>query len=126
MKTGPSRKRNVGAWPRHLVEHGQADDVGRHQIRCELDAGELHVERSCEGLGEEGLGDARDPFEQNVSVHEQCSDHAAEHTLLTDDHLADLFSDLHHRSTGIGIDRRWSGRSRRRGRWRGRREAGSG
>ena len=77
-----------------LLEHLGADDVGRHQVRRELDPGERQVDDLRQGLQQHGLADAGDAFEEHVALGEQARDDGADQFTLADDDLADLGLDL--------------------------------
>jgi hypothetical protein len=67
-----------------------ADDVGRHEVGCELDPGELDVDRVGQGLEQLCLAEARHAFEQRMALAQQARQHPADETGLADDDLADL------------------------------------
>jgi len=54
-----------------LVEDHRAGDVGRHEVRRELDALERHVEDLADGADHEGLGQAGDADEEAVAAGEE-------------------------------------------------------
>ncbi len=60
----PERAPAVGA----LVEDLGAEDVGRHQVRRELDAAGIEPEHDAQGLDELGLGEAGHADEQAVAA----------------------------------------------------------
>ncbi len=72
------------------VEDESADEVGRKEVRRELDARERRVEPARERLDGERLREAGHALEQEVSVGEQPDDEALDERVLADDHLADL------------------------------------
>ena len=67
-----------------------ADDVGGQQVGGELDP----VERAADGAGHrlhrQGLGEARDAFQQAVTVGDETHDHPLDRPLLADHDLAHL------------------------------------
>jgi hypothetical protein len=67
-----------------------ADDVGGHQVRGELDAGEAEVDRAGEGADHQRLAEARDALEQAVAAGEQAGEDAAQDLVLADDDRLDL------------------------------------
>ena len=71
-----------------------ADDVGRQQVRRELDAGERTADHVGERLGGERLGEAGHGLEQAVAATEQTDEQPFEEPGLADDHLAQLEEDL--------------------------------
>ncbi len=52
------------------VPHGDAQDVGRQQVRGHLDAGELEVQRAGHGQGEGGFADFGYAFDEHVAAGE--------------------------------------------------------
>ena len=66
------------------------DDVARHQVGRELDAGERELEALREGLDEECLAEPGDAFQQHVTAREETDQHLADDVVVADDHLADL------------------------------------
>ena len=73
-----------------LAQHGRPQDVGRHQIRRELNAGETKVQCVGQGTDQHGLAQPRDAFEQGMPAGEQAGEHAIHDGLLAHDHLAHL------------------------------------
>ena len=73
-----------------LDDDVRADDVRRHQVRRELDAREREVEATGQGADQEGLPQARDPFEQDVPAREERDEHLVHDLVVTDDDLVDL------------------------------------
>ena len=73
-----------------LLDHLGAEDVGRHQVRRELDAVEFQVHAFGERLDEEGLRQPRDPAQQAVAASKERNEDLADDPLLTDDRLAEL------------------------------------
>ena len=76
---------------RCLHDHVRAQDVGRHQVRRELDAGEIQIECLGQRADEQCLSQARDPFQQAMAAHEQAGQHAVHDLVVSHDHPADLF-----------------------------------
>ena len=80
----------------------RSDQVGRHEVRRELDP----VERTAQDIGQrldrQGLGEAGDAFEQDVSAREQADEDALEHRVLPDDDPSDLEEDGLADRMGIG------------------------
>ena len=87
QNTGPSSVSNP---PVSGPVDPRADEVGRHEVRGELQALERASQHVGDGLDGERLGEARDALEQHVAAGEQRDDHALEHRLLADDHALDL------------------------------------
>ena len=77
-----------------FAQHVGADDVGGHQIRRELNARELDVKGFGQGTHQSRLAETGNTLEQYMAVGEQTDDHAVDHLLLADDHLADLAAQL--------------------------------
>ena len=78
---------------RVLLHDVGADDVGRHQVRRELDARELEVQDVGERVHEAGLADARNALEQHVAAGEQGRDRVVDDFLVPDDPAADFLGD---------------------------------
>jgi hypothetical protein len=82
--------------PGHLVvrEDFRPGDVGRHQVRGELDAveGEGHAVR--QGADHERLGQPRHPDQQTMAAGQDGNEQLLHHRLLADDHLAALAEQL--------------------------------
>ena len=80
-----------------------ADEVARHEVRGELDAPELRVERVGEGPDRQGLGEARHALEEQVPAGQECDEHALEHRVLADDDTPDLEEDSFRGFARIGV-----------------------
>ncbi len=97
-----SASRNVGeqraAHQRELVarqvEHIGAGDVGRHQVRRELDALELARPARAQRTHQQRLAEAGHAFDQRVLVAEHRHQRVAQRVLLPDDHLAKFARDV--------------------------------
>ena len=72
------------------VIHQRTGDVAGHQVRGELHALELQLQRGREGAHQQRLGDAGNAFEQHVAAAQQRDDQTADHRVLPDDRLGDL------------------------------------
>ena len=110
-KIGPGWKRKTPL-PALLDEDVRAGDVGRHQVRRELDA----VERAVDDVGdrpdEHRLAEAGHALEQDVAVGEQAGQRLADELALADDDPADLALDgLRALGEGLGREprRSWPG-----------------
>ncbi len=68
-----------------LLEDVTAGDVGRQQVRRELDAPELERQQPRERLDEIGLAEAGQAFEQDVAPREQRGDHFVDRLFLAED-----------------------------------------
>jgi hypothetical protein len=76
-----------------LLDDVGPGDVGRHQVRRELDAGELEVQHLGQGVDDEGLGQAGHARDDAVAADEQRDQHLLDHVVLADDQLAQLVHD---------------------------------
>ncbi len=72
-----------------LVQHFAAQDVGRHEIRGELDAAGVEPEHDAHGLDQLGLGEAGKPDQQRVAATEHGDERLLHHRLLPEDHIPD-------------------------------------
>jgi len=63
-------------------QHVRSGDVSGHQIRRELDAGEVQIEARGEGSYEQGFPQAWRAFEQNVPAGDQSPQHLVDGCLL--------------------------------------------
>ena len=90
-KTGPVHELEEPA-PRRVVllEQLGAGDVARHQVRRELHARELEVERLRHGLHQQRLRQPRHADEQRVSPGEDGRDEVVHDVALPDDPARDL------------------------------------
>ena len=86
-----------------LVEDPRPDDVGRNEIRGELDALELAADRLGEGLHRHRLGQPGHPLDKEVAAGEQCHDHALEQGVLADDDPLHLVEHLLERRIERGL-----------------------
>ena len=67
-----------------------AEDVGRHEVRGELQARERAADDLRDRLDGERLRHARHALEQQVPAGEQADQHPLDQPVLPDDHLLDL------------------------------------
>src|SRR3954464_9490436 len=67
-----------------------ADEIGRHEVRGELEALEEAAERVGQRLHGQRLGQAGHALEQHVPTGQEGHEQPLEHRLLTDDHPLDL------------------------------------
>ncbi len=72
-----------------LFHHFGAENVGRHQVRRELDAAAIEAEHDAERFDELGLGKARNADQQRVAACEQRDQRALDDAFLAEDHPAD-------------------------------------
>ena len=70
-----------------------AGDVGRHQVRRELDALEHQAERLGQRPHQQRLGRSRQAGDQAVAAHEQRDHHLFDDLFLSDNDLADFAHD---------------------------------
>ena len=75
---------------RVLLHDVGADDVGRHQVRRELDARELQVQDVGQRVHEARLADAGNALEQHVPAGEQARDGQSNDLVVADDAAADF------------------------------------
>ena len=69
------------------------DEVGRHEVRRELDALEGAAEHFGEGLDRQRLGQARHALEEEVAAGQEADEDPLEHRVLADDDPPDLEQD---------------------------------
>ena len=72
--------------------HVGAQDVGRHQVGRELDAGEVQVERLGQRADQQRLAQPGHAFQQAMSADEQAGQHAVDDIVVADDDPAELLS----------------------------------
>ena len=77
-----------------LLDHVGAGDVGRHQVRRELNAAEAEIQRPAERADHERLGQARHAFQQAMAAAEERDQQLLDHLALADDDLAQLVDDF--------------------------------
>ena len=70
--------------------HTRADEVGRHEVRRELDTLEAAAEDLGGRLDRQRLRQAGHAFDQEVATRQQADEHALEHRVLPGDHALDL------------------------------------
>ncbi|MEY2980309.1 MAG: hypothetical protein RL562_536 [Planctomycetota bacterium] len=76
--------------PLPLFDDPRARDVGRHQVRCELDACEREAQTLGKGLDEARLAEPRHALEEDVTACEQSDGQVLDQTILPKDPGADL------------------------------------
>ena len=76
-----------------LFNDVRAGDVGRHQVRGELDAGKRKRQCLSHRAHQAGFADARHTFEQDVAARNDGDDNTFHHVALTDHVPADLAED---------------------------------
>ena len=72
------------------------DDVGRNQVRRELDSAERATENPCHRAQRDGLAETGYAFEEAVTVGEQADHQPLQHPILADHDLAHLKERLFH------------------------------
>lgn len=87
--------------PRLRIVNLRADQVGREQVRGELETGEFNVDGGGQGLDREGLGQTRHTFQQNVPIAEKADDEAFDQVILANNHFADLAEERAHKSSRL-------------------------
>ena len=74
-----------------VLQHDlRADDVGRHQVRGELDARELEVQCIAQGFHEQRLPQSGHALEQRMAGREQAGEDAVDQRMMPDDPALDL------------------------------------
>ena len=81
------------AVPARLLDDLGAGDVGRHQVRRELDPLEREVQHLGQGAHEQGLRQTRNARDQAVPAAHERRQHEVDRLVLADDHLAQLAQD---------------------------------
>ena len=84
-----------------LVVDPRADEVGRDEVRRELDALELAADRVGDGLDGHRLGQARDALDEQVAAAQQRDDEPFQEVVLADDDLLDLVQEPLHRGGAV-------------------------
>ena len=77
-----------------LVVDRQASDIGRQQVRRELDPPERAAEAAGDRLREHGLAGARDVLDQEVAATQEGDQRQPDLVVLPDDHALDVGEDL--------------------------------
>ena len=85
-----------------VLDHLGAGDVGRHQVRGELDSVEAQRERLGEGADHEGLRETRDSDEETVPAGEEGEEELIDDIILSDDHSPQLLAHLLRRLLNAG------------------------
>ncbi len=76
------------------------DDVGRHEVRRELDPLELDAERAGERLHRQGLGQPGHALDQQMAPGHEGDDHPLEQHVLADDDPLDVVQHLLEEASG--------------------------
>src|SRR5258706_7977425 len=85
-----------------LVVDARSDQVGRHEIRSELDSFEVSPYRARERLDGQRFGEARNAFHEQVSLRQYGHQHALEEMILADDNFLYLIEDALHERGDLG------------------------
>ena len=86
---------------RLLVVDAGPDEVGRDEVRRELDPLELAADRLGQGPDGHRLGQARHALDEDVAARQQRHDEALEQVVLADDDLLDLVQQPLHRGDPV-------------------------
>jgi hypothetical protein len=105
QQVGEHRPETGGELAGLLVVDARAHEVGRHQVRRELDAPERAVDGLCQRLHGERLGQSRHALDQQVPLRERGHQHPFEEVVLSDDHLLHLVQDALHRRGDVAVRR---------------------
>jgi len=84
------------------IEHRCTEYIGRHQVRRELDAAETGIHAARDEFSGKRLCHTGHPFNEHVTIGQQCGDDEFHHFVLTNDDLADLITDGHDRIIQFG------------------------
>ncbi len=76
-----------------IVNHG-THNVGRQQIRRELDALKFRLDDRGKRFHGHGFGQAGNAFQQNMTVRQQADEQTLNHVFLADDDFAHLLGDF--------------------------------
>ena len=72
----------------------RAGDIGRHEVRCELNAGKLQVHDICERGDQLCFTEARHTFQKHVTAGKQAHDDAIDDVSIPDDDFRNFLFDL--------------------------------
>jgi hypothetical protein len=86
-----------------LVVDPRADEVGRHEIRGELDPLELATDRLGQCLDRHRLGEPRHALDEEMAAGEEGDRHPLEEMILADDDLLHLVEQALHRSVRAAV-----------------------
>src|SRR6185437_6178306 len=89
---GEHRARAVLEFLRLLIEDRESGDVGRKQVRGELDSLERTIECAGGRAGEHGLAKPWNVLEEDVALSQEGDQNEVDHLALSDDHLTDTTS----------------------------------
>ena len=95
-------KRELAPTLRILDQNVRAGDVGRHQVRGELDAAELQVERLGERSHQHGLAQPGHTLEQGMATGDEADQHVAHNVRLPHHDGGDLVLDARDHGAKLG------------------------
>ena len=107
---------DVELLPRRPPDAG-ADDVGRHQVGGELEAGERAADDLGHGRHGEGLGQPGDALDQAVAAGQQADEGPLDHAVLADDDPLDLEQGVLEQRGAVLVGRCRPAERRRSGPW---------
>ncbi len=91
----PGREHHLPAAGRRIfLDDVGAGDVGRHQVRGELNPVELQLEDARQRVNQQRLGQPRDANDEAVATDEERQQHQLNGVTLTDDELLELRDNL--------------------------------
>ena len=105
QQVGEYRAQRGGEVTGFLVVNPRADQVGRHQIRRELNAFKVTLHRAGQSLDGQRFGQTGHAFHQQVALRQDGHHDALQKTVLSHHHTFDLVQDLLHQLGGVWIRR---------------------
>ena len=88
-----------------LVIDACAHQIGRNEVRRELDALELALHRACQGLDRQRLRQSGHPFDQQMALGQHGHHHALKKAVLTYDHPFHFVKNALHQGCAVGEQR---------------------
>ena len=86
-----------------FLKHFGAQNVGRHQVRGELDAPRIQAQHRAHGIDELGLGETRKADQQGMAAAQHRDERLFDHLVLTENDGADPFlGGAHMRRRSLG------------------------
>src|SRR3990172_9490061 len=76
-----------------LHDHRGPENVGRHEVRGELDPGKLQIETPTQRLDQQGLAESRHTLQQGMPPAEKRQEDLLDHVAVSHDDPPDLFGD---------------------------------
>ena len=101
QQVGEHRPQVGGELTGLLVVHARADQVGRQQIRGELDALELAAQGLRQRLDGQCLGEAGDAFDQKVALRQHGYQHTLQKVVLPHHHALDFIEHAFHQGSNF-------------------------